>query len=588
MNLIKQIYQISKIGNNKLFLIFFLPVLFALFEGIGVGMLYEILIYVENTRLSDSVIINESYIKTFFKKINFEYSIYNIFIFAVLSIILRYLIEYRKLFFFSQLEFNFQFKLRQFIYNKYLNSNLLFFIDHSHGSLLSTIGMEVKEGSQYIRSMAELLGNIILGLIYLLIIFYISFKLSVLSIVIFSISTIIVKVFSKNVKSIAQNASNVLRNLNENFQEFLYSTRLIKIRRIEEYYEEKITNTSKKVEFSWLALAKKNHLIYALSNPFLIIGIFLILIIAIQIMKLSLSELGIFLLILNKISNLIIKSNSNIVIIIQCSEVLKKIFDLTKKTENYAEKFLGTKKIEDFRDRIEFKNVSFGYNSNKKIFNNLNFSLLKNDKILIFGESGSGKSTLVDLILQLQKIQNGKILIDRIDTETIQIDSYRKLFGYVPQTSSFFFGTLRDNLSYGLKKITDQKIKNVLKLADCEKFVDELPDKLDTNLGELGLTLSGGQRQRISIARALIEDPKILVLDEPTSSLDPKSMEEIKTTLSSLNKKMTLIIISHSSKLVNTSDKVIFLSNGRLFFGFHKDLFIKNKEYKNFFIKKND
>ena len=112
----------------------------------------------------------------------------------------------------------------------------------------------------------------------------------------------------------------------------------------------------------------------------------------------------------------------------------------------------------------------------------------------------------------------------------------------------------------------------MLKLADCEKFVDELPDKLDTNLGELGLTLSGGQRQRISIARALIEDPKILVLDEPTSSLDPKSMEEIKTTLSSLNKKMTLIIISHSSKLVNTSDKVIFLSNGRLFFGFHKDL----------------
>tara|TARA_A100001035_G_scaffold257155_1_gene232968 strand:+ start:321 stop:2078 length:1758 start_codon:yes stop_codon:yes gene_type:complete len=582
MKFIKIIYQISEIGRKKIFLIFFLPILFACLEGIGVGMLYEILIFVENSRLVDGSLIKESYLESYFNKMNIDYSIFNIFLIATLPILLRFVIDYRKLTFFSQLEFNFQYKLRRYIYEKYLKSNLIFFIDHSHGSLSSSIGIEVKEGAMILRSGAELLGNIFLGIIYLFIVFFISYKLSFISILIFLFSALIFKVFSKNLKQISKNASGALRNLNQDFQEFLYSTRLVKARRIEDFYKEKIINTSKKVEQAWIGLAKKNHFIYSFTNPFLILGVFFILFYGVQFMKLSLSELGIFLLILNKISNLVIKSNSNILNVIQCGEILKKIFELTKKSESYIEKFTGKEKISKLRDSIKFENVEFSYSNSEVVLKNVNFRIKKFEKVLIMGESGSGKSTLIDLILQLQKIKKGKITIDGLDIKNIQIDHYRKLFGYVPQTANFFFGTLKDNLIYGLKDVRNEDIINALKIADCLSFVNKLPNKLNTNLGELGLTLSGGQRQRISIARALLDNPEILILDEPTSSLDPISEKEIKVTLNKLQKRMTLIIISHSKTLINKNDKIIYLSDGNTFNEIHQNLLKTNKKYLSF------
>ena len=214
------------------------------------------------------------------------------------------------------------------------------------------------------------------------------------------------------------------------------------------------------------------------------------------------------------------------------------------------------------RGEFDFENLCFAYDSNKPVLNHLNLHVAAGETIALVGESGAGKSTVLNMVIGFNKPDSGRVLLDGVDMNTINLQTYRQHIAVVPQTSILFSGTIRDNITYGVKKISEQKLNQVIDAANLRSFIDGLPDGLDTVVGEHGGKLSGGQRQRISIARALMRDPDIIILDEATSALDSISEKEIQEALNNLTKDRTTFIVAHRLSTIKGADKIAVMRDG--------------------------
>lgn len=218
----------------------------------------------------------------------------------------------------------------------------------------------------------------------------------------------------------------------------------------------------------------------------------------------------------------------------------------------------------NFREKIEFKNINFFYEPDNLILENCNFEINKNEFILLTGKSGIGKSTIIDLLLNFNNPTKGEILIDNENLKNLDLSSYRNLIGYVPQDPFLFNTSLKDNLLLSNNEANFDEINSVLKITNCKEFVEKFKYGIDTVMGEKGSNISGGQRQRLALARALIKNPEILIMDEPTNSLDPHSSDLIYSTIKGLKQKMTIVLISHQSLKRDNFDKVYLIDNKKV------------------------
>lgn len=229
---------------------------------------------------------------------------------------------------------------------------------------------------------------------------------------------------------------------------------------------------------------------------------------------------------------------------------------------NDVENNKGKQKIKNVRGEFDFEDLCFAYDSNKPVLNHLNLHVAQGETIALVGESGAGKSTILNMVIGFNRPDSGRILLDGIDMDTINLHSYRKHIAVVPQTSILFSGTIRDNITYGISNVSEEKLNKIIEAANLKSFIDGLPDGLDTVVGEHGGKLSGGQRQRISIARALIRDPEIIILDEATSALDSISEKEIQEALNNLTRNRTTFIVAHRLSTIKGADKIAVIREG--------------------------
>lgn len=213
---------------------------------------------------------------------------------------------------------------------------------------------------------------------------------------------------------------------------------------------------------------------------------------------------------------------------------------------------------------VEFRNVRFRYREDKHALEDVCFTVRKGERIAIVGESGEGKTTMVDLLGRYYDPQSGSVMIDGRDARGLNLRSLRSQMAYVPQDLTLFHESIAFNIRYGRPDATDEEVREAARLADLDAFIEGLPEKYETVVGERGLKLSGGERQRVALARAFLRDPRILVLDEPTAHLDSKTEERVRASLEKLMNGRTTFVIAHRLRTVMDADRILVLKDGRI------------------------
>lgn len=238
--------------------------------------------------------------------------------------------------------------------------------------------------------------------------------------------------------------------------------------------------------------------------------------------------------------------------------------------------------VENPLGKITFNHLTFTYPGSKKpVLENIDFKIEPGQTIGIVGKTGCGKTTMVDLLLRLYNLDENSILIDDLDIMKWKIHDLRNLFGYVPQDNFIFSDIIKNNISFAVDQIDDDAIETMAKYSDVHENIIDFPNQYETIVGERGVTLSGGQKQRISIARALLKNPTVLIMDDSFSAVDTKTEEMILSNLRSLRKNKTTIIIAHRISTIRNSDKIVYLENGKMKdFGTHDELMARSADYR--------
>ena len=319
-----------------------------------------------------------------------------------------------------------------------------------------------------------------------------------------------------------------------------------------------------------IRVTKNQHVVQQLPRLILDLGVIIMIMVLVGLMSLSGSSaddiipiLGIYAAALYRI----LPSSNRVVSSIQTFKyglpVLDSINLEFRKINNNNNNNNNNKNDEIINGEIEIQNLDFKYlNDSNYILQGTSFKIDSGDVVGVVGNSGSGKSTLVDILLGLLEPTSGKISVSGIDINS-NLLKWRSWIGYVPQTICLIDDSIRNNIAFGISNelISDTRVTNAVKMANLNSLVENLPDGLNSIIGENGVRLSGGQRQRIGLARALYRDPSILILDEATSSLDAKTEKKIMDSIYSLSKKMTIIIVAHRVSTLNKCDYIIQVSN---------------------------
>ncbi|RKS94179.1 ABC transporter fused permease/ATP-binding protein [Flavobacterium limicola] len=263
----------------------------------------------------------------------------------------------------------------------------------------------------------------------------------------------------------------------------------------------------------------------------------------------------------------------------------ERVFELLDETPEKINSVQDVSETQKIKGNVTFKNVAFSYHSRKeiKVLKDVSFTANFGQKIAIVGPSGTGKSTIASLLLRFYNIDEGEILVDGKNIYDFDLESLRGNMSIVPQDVILFGGTIRENIAYGKPNATEEEIITASKQANAYNFIESFPEKFETIVGERGIKLSGGQRQRIAIARALLKNPSILILDEATSSLDSESEKLVQEALEILMQGRTSIIIAHRLSTIRSADQILVLDKGKITEqGTHQELIaLENGIYKN-------
>ncbi len=472
--------------------------------------------------------------------------------------------------------------LRSDLYNHIQKQSLSFFNKNPTGILMSRITNDVNliQGavSEAVTSLFKD-SFTLLGLVF--VIFYRDWQLALIAIVVFPLTIYPIARFGKRMRKVATSTQITMGSLTSLLQETISGTRIVKAFGMEDYEGRRFAKENENL-FRFFMKAVS---IRAMSSPFMEflggLGIAAIVFYGgYQVIK-GTSTPGTFFSFLTALIMLYepVKRLTNVNNTIQqgISAAIRVfgIMDITPEIENRK----NSVELPRISDRIEIRNVTFSYDDDP-VLKNINLDIKSGEVLALVGMSGGGKTTLVNLIPRFYDVTEGEILIDGYDIRNVTVESLREQIGIVTQQTILFNDTVRNNIAYGDIKKSDEEIINAAKSANAYQFVKNLPKGFETMIGEQGARLSGGERQRLSIARALLKDAPILILDEATSSLDTEAEMEVQGALENLMKGRTTFVIAHRLSTISHANRIIVIVNGRIIEeGTHDTLLADKGEY---------
>ena len=415
--------------------------------------------------------------------------------------------------------------------------------------------------------------------------FIISWKLALIALIIIPLAGIAVIGIGKSIRRKSRRTQKKVADIMQILSETLSSIRIVKAFANENNEVNKFSKESKNYFKLLLRRGRLDLLAGPITESFgVVIGVILLWYGGTEVLMqrgLNPEDFIRFILILFSILGPI-KQMGNVNLRIQTGYAsAERIFSLLDTPKDIIE-HSNPVQLKSFKKHIEFKNLSFEYEESEGlVLSNINFKINKGEVVAIVGPSGAGKSTIADLIPRFYDPKDGEILIDQENIKKLSLASLRKNMGIVTQDVILFNDTIKNNIAYAQPKATMESIINACKAANALEFIEEIPEGFEAIIGERGVKLSGGQKQRIAIARALLKNPPILILDEATSSLDTESEKKVQTAIEALLKDRTALIIAHRLSTVQNANKIITIEKGKISeIGTHDELYSNDGLYR--------
>ena len=475
--------------------------------------------------------------------------------------------------------------LRTAMYDKFLKLPVSFFTEQRKGDMMSRISNDIGavEGG-IMGSLVDLLNSPFMIISSLITLFILSPTLTLFSLLVFPIMGWLISWVGKSLKKHATSAQEELGNLFSLVDETLKSSKVIKIFNADKILKNRFNKTTDNWQKYAIGMSRRRELASPMSE---FLGSVTMLIITwfagVQIINgvnkdpvTFLAFIGVFFQILDpakKLSNAFSAIQGGMASLDRVSEVLD--YDLKiDEAENPVP-------ISTLKDKIEFKNIGFFYDKDNVILKNFNLTIPKGKTIALVGQSGSGKTTIANLLARFYDVCEGEILVDGVNIKDLSVKDYRHLLGMVTQESVLFNDSVFNNILMGKPNATEAEVISAAKIANAHQFIENLPDKYFTNIGDDGNKLSGGQKQRVSIARAVLKNPPIMILDEATSALDTESERYVQDALEKMMENRTSLVIAHRLSTIQKADLIVVMERGEIVEqGTHQELFEKNGVYR--------
>lgn len=479
--------------------------------------------------------------------------------------------------------------LRRDVYHRLLILPLSFYNRQKKGDILNRIGSDVQEVEwSVVCSLQMFFRDPILVIVFLITLFSISYKLTFLTLIILPPAGILIAKIGKSIKKNSTEAQQILGRMTSAFDEAISGLRIIQGHTATDYADRRFRKMNDRFFVLNRRIFRKTEIGAPLVEFLCILALVIVLLLGgnfvVSDAAMTGEKLILFIVIFARIippAQSIVSSYYTIQKGMASADRIFRVIDEDEVIEEAKEPV--SKKT--FDNKIAYSHVHFSYreDGNEEVLSDISFTLEKGKTVALVGASGSGKSTIVDLLPRFYDVKEGQILIDGIDIRKLKISDLRSIFGIVNQDITLFNDTVYHNIAFGKERVTREMVEEAAKTALAHDFIMEMAEGYDTVIGDRGMMLSGGQRQRLSIARAVLQNPQVLILDEATSALDTESEYIVQQSLQRLMEGRTTIVVAHRLSTIRRADEILFVQGGRIIErGNHDELIALGGEYAKF------
>jgi subfamily B ATP-binding cassette protein MsbA len=563
IKILKTIFPLIQLYPWGILAIVILGILASLAEGIGISLLIP---FLQNLQSGNSLVINNPIIQNIDQYlINFQPQQRVLLLTSsiLVAILIKAVLSYIYTALCSWLQNSTLHRLRTAVYKQLIAVSQSFWDTNKSGELLNLITQETYYSSQALSFLIWVIINLSMIGIFGLLLLLISWRLTLLVAVAFLLISVLIRTLTSKTQALGrkhQQANIYLSNLT---LETFTGIKTIRAFGKESYEEQRYYQASKKSCDSSINLAKQSVMIEPISEGLSVAILMCVMLVAFYT-QVTLPVLITFIFMLYRLQPQVQKLNSNLTQVIALSNCVKSVF-LLLEHEDKPYVISGNVNFHELRKGITFDAVNFLYPSqNKPALENISLFIPKGKTTALVGYSGAGKSTIINLIFRLYDVTSGEIYIDNYLIKELDLATWRSNMALVSQDVHIFSSTVRENIAYGRPDATETEIIAAAKQAHAHEFICELAQGYDTFVGDRGIKLSGGQRQRISIARAILCNPEILILDEATNALDNISEKLIQDAINLLSQNRTVIVIAHRLSTIKDADQIIVLKQGKV------------------------
>lgn len=476
-------------------------------------------------------------------------------------------------------------RLTSRIFRALVNSDLSYIESQQQGRLLSFLTTQVGRCGLALTQYLRLLGAVAVVAVYLVVLSVLSWQLTAIAVAAMAFITLAMRGILKQSRSYGSELSEVTLKSSQFMRERLNAMRLIKMRGREEEETQELSRLVGALREVNTKITVAGARVEVIVDPALMLAVFMIIFAGVRAFDMTLSSLGLFLFVLLRLNGKTKELNVGRHTLASLMPSFDFVELALEEAESARTVSSGRRPYSGLLHSIQLDDVRFSYAEGPEVLKGVSLTIPRGSLTALVGRSGAGKSTLVDMIPLLRHPSSGTITFDGFVAEEFDRASLRRSIGFLTQEPILFSDTILENLVYGLDRdVSPEEIDRALRESHCTEFVEQLPDRLNTNVGDRGVRLSGGQRQRLALARVFLQNPDILILDEPTSALDSESEHYIQQAFERIAEDRTVIVIAHRLSTVERANQIVVLADGAIVErGTHRELLEHDGEYRRLF-----